>query len=71
MGIALKTAKIILILTLSHNIITRGVAMRLHEPGEAEATTRNTMADTAARAKLVNMPERDTQIISLLGFLRL
>jgi hypothetical protein len=71
MGIALKTAKIILIMTLACNIIPRGVAMRLHEPGGAEATSRNNMAETAAKAKLVNMPARDIQIMSLLGFLRL
>jgi hypothetical protein len=66
MGIALKTARIMLTLTLTINIIMRGVIIRPHEPGETEATNRNTMAEAAAKAKLVNTPASDTQIISLL-----
>ena len=71
MGMALKTAKIILIMTLTLNIIIRGFTMRLHEPRKREAKIRNNMAETAAKAKLVNMPARDIQMISCLGFRRL
>jgi hypothetical protein len=71
MGMALKTARIILIKTLTHSIFNRGVTMRPHDPGGGEAIIRKSMAETAANAKLVNIPAREIQIISLLGFLRL
>jgi hypothetical protein len=71
MGMALKMARITLTLTLTPNIITRGLTIKPREPGKVDAINRNTMAETAAKAKLVNMPARDIQMISLFGFLRL
>jgi len=71
MGMALKTARIILIMTLTLSIINRGVIMRPHDPFSDKAIIRKSMAERAANAKLVNIPARDIQIISLLGFLRL